>query len=64
MSIASSLSQFNGSSTSDPTLYRSMTGALHYLSITRLDIAFAVNKVSQFSYAPRDVHWTAVKRIV
>jgi hypothetical protein len=30
----------------DPTIYRITVGALQYLSITRPDIAFAVNKVS------------------
>jgi len=56
MLATSTLSQFDGISLSDPTLYRSMVGALHYLSITRPDIAFAVNKVSQFSHAPNDTH--------
>jgi hypothetical protein len=39
-------------------------GSLLYLSITRPDIAFAVNKVSQFMQDPRDTHWSAVKRIL
>ena len=64
MSTASPLSKFDGTSMSDPTLFRSTIGALHYLSLTRPDIAFVVNKVSQFSHAPRDVHWTAIKRIL
>lgn len=64
MSMATPLNKFDGTSMSDPTLYRSTVGALHYLSITRPDIAFAVNKVSQFSHDPRDVHWTAIKRIL
>jgi hypothetical protein len=64
MTATSPLSQFHGIPMTDPTLYRSTVGALHYLSITHPDIAFAVNKVSQFSHAPRDVHWTAIKRIL
>jgi hypothetical protein len=49
---------------SDTTLYRSTVGALHYLSLTHPDIAFVVNEVSQFSHAPRDTHWNAIKRIL
>jgi hypothetical protein len=64
MSPSSPLCQFDGNSIGDPTLYSSTVGALHYLSITRPDIAFAVNKVFQFSHAPRDTHWTAIKCIL
>jgi len=39
-------------------------GSLQYLSLTRPDIAFAVNKVSQFMQDPWDSHWSAVKRIL
>lgn len=65
MSTTSPLSRLDGTSMSDPTtLYRITIGALHYLSITRPDIAFAVNKMSQFSHDPLDVLWTAIKRML
>jgi hypothetical protein len=64
MAANSSLSKFSGSSFGDITLYRSTVGALQYLSLTRPDIAFAVSKVSQFMHDPRDIHWSAVKRIL
>jgi hypothetical protein len=48
----------------DATRYRSMIGALQYLTLTRSDIAFSVNKVCQFLHAPITEHWLAVKRIL
>lgn len=39
------------------TFYRSLVGALQYLTITRLDIAHSVNSVNQFLHAPTDVHF-------
>jgi hypothetical protein len=41
-----------------------MVGALHYLTLTRSDISYAVNKVCQYLYAPTTMHWTAAKRIL
>ncbi|XP_040987785.1 uncharacterized mitochondrial protein AtMg00810-like, partial [Juglans microcarpa x Juglans regia] len=54
----------DGSLFSDPTLYRSLVGALQYLTITQPDIAHAVNSVSQFLHAPTEDHFLAVKRIL
>jgi histone deacetylase 1/2 len=44
--------------------YRSLVGGLQYLTITRLDLSYAINWVCQFLHAPRDSHMTAVKRIL
>jgi hypothetical protein len=38
-----------------------IVGALQYLTITRPDISFAVNQVSQFLQAPTIDHYQEVK---
>jgi histone deacetylase 1/2 len=47
----------------DSTTYRSLVGALQYLTLTRPNLSFPVNKVCQF-HAPTTEHWTTVKRIL
>ena len=54
----------DGSMFSNPTLYRSLVRALQYLTITRLDIAHAINSVSQFLHSPTNDHFLAIKRIL
>lgn len=59
-----SLSKFDGDPLEDPHLYRTIVGALQYATITRPDIAFAVNKVSQFMHNPTTSRWSSVKIIL
>jgi histone deacetylase 1/2 len=58
------LSRAGSNTLNDPTLYRSIVGALQYVTLTRPDIAFSVNKVCQFMSRPLESHWKAVKRIL
>jgi histone deacetylase 1/2 len=66
MSTSEKLSAHEGDplEVEDATRYRSIVGALQYLTLTRPDISFSVNKVCQFLHAPTTAHWTAVKRIL
>nr|XP_016434272.1 PREDICTED: uncharacterized mitochondrial protein AtMg00810-like [Nicotiana tabacum] len=54
----------DGSAPTDQKQYRQLVGALQYLSITRPDIAFAVNRLSQFMHQPTHLHWQAAKRVL
>lgn len=56
------LSIKEGAPIENPT-YRQAIGALQYLTYSRLDICFAVNKLSQFLSAPTSSHWQVVKRL-
>ncbi|RDY14857.1 putative mitochondrial protein, partial [Mucuna pruriens] len=49
---------------SNPSFYRSIVGVLQYVTITRPEISYAVNKACQFLSQLLDSHWTAVKRIL
>ncbi|GJT48142.1 putative RNA-directed DNA polymerase [Tanacetum coccineum] len=41
-----------------------VVGSLQYVTLSRPDIAFAVNKVCQYMHALTENHWSAVKRIL
>uniref|UniRef100_A0A803P6J4 Reverse transcriptase Ty1/copia-type domain-containing protein n=1 Tax=Cannabis sativa TaxID=3483 RepID=A0A803P6J4_CANSA len=58
------LSQTSGTPLTDPKQYRSVIGAFQYVLMTRPDIAFAVNKLSQYLQHPTTDHWGACKRIL
>jgi hypothetical protein len=66
LSVSEKLSLADGDalSSEDSIRYRSIVGTLHYITLTRPDIAYSVNKVCQFLHVPTTVHWTAVKRIL
>ncbi|XP_071708330.1 uncharacterized mitochondrial protein AtMg00810-like [Rutidosis leptorrhynchoides] len=48
----------------DLTLYRSLAGALQYLTFTRPDISYAVQQICLFMHDPREPHFAALRRII
>ncbi|XP_028098600.1 uncharacterized protein LOC114298276 [Camellia sinensis] len=49
---------------SNPALYQSLVGGLQYLTITRLDLAFAVHQACQYMHSSTQVHFVMVKRLL
>jgi histone deacetylase 1/2 len=66
MTVVDKLSANEGPllSDDDATRYRSVVGGLQYLTLTRPDISFAVNKVCQYLHAPPCSQWSTVKCIL
>ncbi|GKD54153.1 ribonuclease H-like domain-containing protein [Tanacetum coccineum] len=54
----------DGTPVSDPTLYRSLFEALQYLTFTRPDLSYAVQKVCLYMHDPWEPHLAALKRIL
>ncbi|XP_074313420.1 uncharacterized protein LOC141648591 [Silene latifolia] len=49
---------------SDASLYRSLAGALQYLTFTRPDLSYAVQQLCLFMHNPMDTHMNALKRVI
>src|SRR5215469_1389870 len=52
----------DGSALADGILYRSILGALQFVTLTRLDLNFAVNRLSQFMHKPSEIHFHQLKQ--
>ena len=58
------LTLHSGTALTNCTEYRTLVGNLQYLCLTRLDISYAINKLSQFMHCPTFEHWNAAKRLL
>ncbi|XP_026450833.1 uncharacterized protein LOC113350953 [Papaver somniferum] len=64
IATSTKLSKGDGALLDNPTEYRSLVGALQYLTWTRPELSFAVNLVCQHMQHPRNTHMDAAKRIL
>ncbi|WVZ20441.1 hypothetical protein V8G54_007763 [Vigna mungo] len=64
MSSSCDLFAASDASTCNVSEYRRIVGSLQYLSLTRPDVSFSVNKLSQYMAAPTKIHMQAAKRIL
>lgn len=53
-----------GTPVADPSLYRSLAGALRYTTLTRPEIAYAVQQVCLHMHDPKEPHFHLIKRIL
>ncbi|CAL1383350.1 unnamed protein product [Linum trigynum] len=58
------LSADDGPLMEDPTAYRKIIGRLHYLTITRPEITFAVQQLCQYQAAPTTTHLQLAYRVL
>lgn len=64
MSTGQYLTKDPGVDIANVSQYISVIGALQYVTLTRPDIAFSVNKLSQFLLNPKTHRWEACKRLL
>jgi hypothetical protein len=58
------LSAVDGAPMADATLYHSLAGALQYLTLTRPNLAYAVQQVCLFMHDPREPHLALLKCVL
>ncbi|WVZ94141.1 hypothetical protein U9M48_040073 [Paspalum notatum var. saurae] len=66
LAISEKLSAKDGEFLDDAaaTRYRNLVGGLQYLTLTRPDLSFAVNKVYQYLHQTTSMHYSAMKMIL
>lgn len=64
MDVNLKLTQDDGELLPDPLVYRRLIGRLLYLTITRPDLSYSVNTLSQFVSKPRTTHLEAAYSVL
>ncbi|KAL6327756.1 hypothetical protein AAG906_024726 [Vitis piasezkii] len=57
------LTLHSGTTLTNCTEYKTLVGSLQYLCLTRSDLSYVVNKLSQFMHRPTSENWNAAKRL-
>ncbi|KAL6314322.1 hypothetical protein AAG906_019022 [Vitis piasezkii] len=58
------LTLHSGTTLTNYTKYRTLVGSLQYLYLTRPDLSYTNNKLSQFMHRLTSEHWNAAKRLL
>ncbi|KAM6589696.1 hypothetical protein CsatA_012301 [Cannabis sativa] len=64
MNPRTKLDDQQGEPLTNPSAYRQLIGKLIYLTLSRPDITYAVNNLSQFMSAPRTQHMQAINHLI
>lgn len=64
MALTHALTAHSGDVLEEPKDYKTAVGSLQYLTLTRPDVAYTVNKLSQYMHRPTTAHWSALKRLL
>ena len=64
MATSPPLVKNSGEPFAEGELYRQLIGGLQYITITRPDLAYSVNKLCQYMHSPSTSHWQALKRVL
>ena len=62
--VSTSLTATDGTALVHATIYRQVASGLQHLLMTRPNIFFAMNKLSQFMHTPFEYHWEVVKHLL
>ena len=62
--VCTSMTAKEGVAPVNATVYHQVVGGLQHLWMTRSDISFSVNKLSQFMHVSSEHHWGVIKRLL